>query len=665
MDVITKMHWRRVLAWLFWFLVALSWVCAYTLPVEYQGDALYRSDQVASAGQMLALATSSDGEVGLFWAQRRRCRKWAWIHYQAGCRMYRQALWTARMAYVRAVWAAGMARLILTGALTFATLVDWVTKAQLRRNMGALPVLYAVLDVLHVKEMIDRHCPTEAEVSHGTVAVVLILNRLMAPRALVNVADWVGRTVLTQTQGVRADKFNDDRLGRTLDALAQHQREIWQDIVHEALLQFDIDLSFVFYDLTAFVMQGEFKDSQKVDYGFAHNTPSDKKKIKLELSSASDGSVPVSYAATSGRTADMATVQENMERLCRLLERRGYPMDEVVVIGDRGTLNDEIALKYAEKNLKYLAGLKAQKKEHADLLKSVPEAQIYRHPLTAERGSQGTYGVARTVTFNHAGHRATHRCLIVIAGPMRFAVRQGRAQALRALSADLSAVRSKIGSKRYRSAQDVQTRADTCLRRSPVGRLMRAEAFTTADGCLDLRWQINTFALWQAMQTDGRYLLVTNDWSLSPQRMIEMYRAKDGVEKCFRTGKHILRIRPVYVHSDERIEALLLINMLALLAYNLLERQMRQNGLPLTTRRLIELLEDLTIIETHCLDGSILQRPTPVTEEQRQLIVFLAQLISTLRLPRSQPTLTNVLQWPMLPVVQAPPADPLLLPAGK
>jgi hypothetical protein len=32
--------------------------------------------------------------------------------------------------------------------------------------------------------------------------------------------------------------------------------------------------------------------------------------------------------------------------------------------------------------------------------------------------------------------------------------------------------------------------------------------------------------LWQAMQSDGRYLLVTNDWSLSPQRMLELYHAK-------------------------------------------------------------------------------------------------------------------------------------------
>lgn len=629
MNSTTQLCWQRSLVWLFWFLVALTWACAYSLPMEQQlGQALRVDAPLALIG-----ASNAETSSRWLWQPRVRWRKWARIRYQEACRAYRRAVWAARLAYARAMWAAGIAHLILAGVITLATLVDWVTRAQLRRNLGALPVLYSMLEVLRVQKIINQHCPSEAEVSHGTVAVVLILNRLMAPRALVNVADWVGRAVLAQTLGVSADKFNDDRLGRTLDAISQHAREIWQDIIHEALLRFDLDLSFIFYDLTAFVMQGEFKHSAKVDFGFAHNTPSDKKKIKIELSASSDGNVPVDYVSASGRTADLATVQENMERLCSLLQRRGYPIDQVVIIGDRGTLNDEIAVKYQEKQLKYLAGLKAQKKEHADLLRAVPEAQFYSHPLTAGRGSQATYGIPCLVNFTHADHTVTHRGLVVIAGPMRHALRQGRAQSLRTLRTDLAAVRAKIGQKRCRSVKEVQARADTCLRHSSVGHLMRAEAFTTPESQVNLRWWVDTQSLWQAMQTDGRYLLVTNDWSLSPQRMIEMYRAKDGVEKCFRVSKQTLRVRPLYVHSDERIEAMLLVNMLALLTYSLLERQMRQHGLPLTTRRLIEQLEDLTVIETQCWDGSILRRLTPVSKEQQQLIIFLSVLIAELRLP--------------------------------
>ena len=146
-----------------------------------------------------------------------------------------------RMGY-RLLWAVCLARLALTGALTMASLVDWLTRAQLRRQLGALPVLYALLESLQVRQTIRRYCPSSAAGDHGTVALVLILNRLMAPRPLYKVADWVAQTVLVHTLGVSATKFNDDRLARTLDAIAPHAREIWLEIVHHALVQFEIDL---------------------------------------------------------------------------------------------------------------------------------------------------------------------------------------------------------------------------------------------------------------------------------------------------------------------------------------------------------------------------------------------------------------------------------------
>lgn len=92
---------------------------------------------------------------------------------------------------------------------------------------------------------------------------------------------------------------------------------------------------------------------------------------------------------------------------------------------------------------------------------------------------------------------------------------------------------------------------------------------------VDLRWQVDSYALWQAEQRAGRYLLVTNDWSLSHPQMFQLYRAKDGLEKWFHVSKSDPQVSPVYLHQDQRIALMLLLNMLALLAYSLLERQIR------------------------------------------------------------------------------------------
>ena len=234
-------------------------------------------------------------------------------------------------------------------------------------------------------------------------------------------------------------------------------------------------------------------------------------------------------------------MQHNLERLRHLLEHHGWPVGEVSIIGDRGTLNDELALAYDEQGLKYLAGLQPQKKLHRELVTARDEKEFAGSPLTTGRGGAGYFGLPCTVTFTHDGHTVTHPGLVVLSGPMRRAVCQSRAAAFRQLRSDLAVVRAKIGQKRYRSVKDVQARAETCLRHSLVGKLMRVEAYATPSGT-EVRWWIDRAALAEAMCADGRYLLVTNDRTLTSTRMLELYRAKDGQEKGFEVAKQDLRV---------------------------------------------------------------------------------------------------------------------------
>jgi transposase len=613
----TESRSMQVLAWLMWAVVCVVSV--------YAPDQRMVDENGSTSVPALLDVVAHDGQGGSLvpWWPKRRLRKWAWKRY---C--------TLRRAYRRAVWAARVAKLVLAGALTMAQVVDWLTRSQLRLHLGALPVLYALLEVLQVREIINCHCPTSAQVDHGTVAMVLILNRLVAPRPLYRVADWLARTVLIYTLGVPAEKFNDDRLARTLDAISEHSRDIWQDVVHQALLRADIDLTIIFYDLTAFVLHGSYADSEHVNFGFAHNTPMDKRKFKIGLDVAADGNVPTEYTLWAGRTADMATVQKNMEQLCRLLRSHGWSVQETIIIGDRANLNDELAIAYDDRGLRYLAGLQPHKKAHRELLVRYPDEQFYALPLNNERGREGYWGRPCQVIFKHAGRQVIHRGLVILSGPMRSALRQGRATKLRALRQELEEVQAKIGKPHHRTVEAVQKRANTRIKKSPVGKFMRAQAAVDEQGQIRLRWWVDRYTLLLAMRKDGRYLLVTNDWHLSLQRMFDLYRAKDGVEKRFRVSKSDLKVSPIYLHKDKRIEGMLLINMLALLAYSLVERQVRQNGLQMTTRRIIERLETLDVVETLCWDGSLLYRVVPVDKEQARLLEILAHTLAGLRRTR-------------------------------
>jgi len=587
----TKSPETRILVWLIWLIAVLVFI----QPTDRAG---YQPDDLAP---LLGVVTHDKRAGPLFpWQPCYRWKKWALAKYRTWRRAYRQAKRTA--------W---LARLTLSGVMSMAQLVDWLTARQVSYQVGALPVLYALLETLHVRQIINRHCRSQAEVDHGTVALVLVLNRLMCPLPLYQVADWVGQTVLGAVLGWPAAKFNDDRLGRTLDALYPHLETIWLEVVETALLKADIDLSVIFYDLTAFVVQGRYPDSTLIDFGFAHNTPSNKRKFKSALNVTADGGLPWLYQMWSGRTADQATVQRNMNNLADWLQGHGYRLDQTLVIGDRAMLSDDIALAYDRHNLRYLAGLRCLKRVHKDLVSHFSEAQLLACPL--EPGPSAQYwGRGCTVRFSHNGQTVDHKGLVILAGPIRDQLRQTRQSQLQALTQRLAGIKADIGQPRLRSLKAVQRRAKACCRASKVGHLMSVRAFQTETGPVDLAWQIDTEALWQAEQQDGRYLLVTNDWSLSHQHMFQLYRDKDAVEKRFHICKSDLQVSPVYLHQDRRIASMLLLNMLALLAYSLLERQVRQQGLQLTTRQLIKRLQHLSLIETHCHDGSWVRRLTPV-----------------------------------------------------
>jgi hypothetical protein len=87
---------------------------------------------------LLGVVTPNPTAGPLFpWQPHYRWKKWALAKYQARRGTYRRAK--------RAAMPAGLA---LSGVTTIAQVVDWLTARQVRYQLGALPVLYALLETL-------------------------------------------------------------------------------------------------------------------------------------------------------------------------------------------------------------------------------------------------------------------------------------------------------------------------------------------------------------------------------------------------------------------------------------------------------------------------------------------------------------------------------------
>ena len=131
-------------------------------------------------------------------------------------------------------------------------------------HLGALPLLLPLLERLGLRELVNRHChpdgTTPGDLDVGLVAGVLVLNRLLAPQPLVHVETWLAGTALPDLWGLEAPQCNDDRLARTLDALAPHLDALWQDLLVAAVRAFDLDLSRLAYDLTSVAFCGAYED---------------------------------------------------------------------------------------------------------------------------------------------------------------------------------------------------------------------------------------------------------------------------------------------------------------------------------------------------------------------------------------------------------------------
>ncbi|MCA1680312.1 MAG: hypothetical protein LC777_15855 [Actinobacteria bacterium] len=84
-------------------------------------------------------------------------------------------------------------------------------------------------------------------------------------------------------------------------------------------------------------------------------------------------------------------------------------------------------------------------------------------------------------------------------------------------------------------------------------------------------------AITHAARIDGVYALATNlPGRPSPNRVLELYKGQQIVERRHRDAKQTLKVRPIFLHNDDRIMALTSIVGLALLIFSLIESQTRQ-----------------------------------------------------------------------------------------
>ena len=232
-------------------------------------------------------------------------------------------------------------------------------------------------------------------------------------------------------------------------------------------------------------------------------------------------------------------------------------------------------------------------------------------------------------------------------------VAQARHRALASAQAALTRIRNGCGGRHYKTQKQVDDRVANILGTN-IAELITVTTGTAGNGTPTIAWRRNPRALTAAAALDGLYALATNlpdpaDRPLTARDVLEVYKDQWIVEQRHRDLKQTLHVRPVFLHNDDRIHALIAVIGIALLIYGLIEADLRaalgphtplpgllpegRDAIP-TARALLTAFTDLHATYTTG-GGLVLDRLTPV---QR---LILAHLNIALPWPETHSTTTR------------------------
>ena len=131
-----------------------------------------------------------------------------------------------------------------------------------------------------------------------------------------------------------------------------------------------------------------------------------------------------------------------------------------------------------------------------------------------------------------------------------------------------------LGGRYYKTRAQVERRIGQIVGVNITGLIDVTVA--TRNGKLTLAWQRNQEAIATAASFDGIYVLATNlPGRITAGQVLRLYKDQQIVERRHRDMKQTLKVRPIFLHNDDRVYALLSIVGIALLIFGLIEARTR------------------------------------------------------------------------------------------
>ncbi|MGH2668112.1 MAG: IS1634 family transposase, partial [bacterium] len=396
---------------------------------------------------------------------------------------------------------------------------------------------------------------------------------------LYDVSGWASGAAIQELFGTPAALLDDDRLGRGLERYAPHAETVRGALAARAIERFGIDAGRLHVDLTAVRMRGAYEDSALVAKGWAQGQGVARQVRTLQACSA-DG-VSLYLRPDPGNAAELSLIGSAIERLRSLAESDGG--GPALLVCDSAVGQPKTLCQIQRAGLSFIAPLKASGGWRERYLGEVGPRALRRLAYAAERerrlpaAERTRYrGAIRDweIVDPESGERHRFRLAYIHSSEEEREVRAARERALGKAWEALERIGRGLGGRYYKTKAQVDKRVATILHERIEGLICVKTA--TRAGRPTLSFRRDEKAIAEAARTDGLYALATNlPGRLSATKLLSLYKDQWVVEQRHRDLKQTLKARPIFLHNDDRIAALVGVIGIALLVFGLIESEVR------------------------------------------------------------------------------------------
>lgn len=443
----------------------------------------------------------------------------------------------------------------------------WVL-GELWRRLGIDKAIAGVAEGRKVSAAVER------------LIFAMVANRALEPASKRAALQWAGEDVWLE--GVEGLGEDPQVFYRAMDFLLEADEQIQREVFFAVsdLLNLEVDLILFDTSTTYFEIEAEDQDGGGLRvFGSSKDKRPDRPQVVVGLAVTTQG-IPVRCWTFPGNASDQKIIRKVKDDL------RDWRLHRVIWVADTGFSSEQNRGYLQRSGGHYILGEKLR--QGTDNLKAL-----------ASPGRYAQIGDGLEVKEVWVGRGQKRRRFIIGRNHDEAERdRRRRESTIERLTEELGLLAHRHGETRIRAEAEIITHP--AMKRY----------VTRRDGQL----QIDAAKVSAEEKIDGKFLISSSDDSLSASEIAHYYKQLKEVERAWRDQKHILALRPVYHHKDERIRAHVLLCFLALLLIRVVETHAND-----TWPKLRRELQRMHLGEFQGSAGTVQQR-TETTPAQRAIL---------------------------------------------